>query len=101
MELTKEEAISLLKNKILEVKRWMCEDGTKHDSGYVNIEHHDGEIKITNINAMCQFGRSVVARHIHIDNRRMGTDITNFIEECESLGLPLVYGGHRKGFVLY
>ena len=38
MELKKEEAILLLKNKILEVKRWMLEDGTKHDSGYVNVE---------------------------------------------------------------
>ena len=101
MELKKEEAISLLKNKILEVKRWMLEDGTKHDSGYVNVEHHDGEIKITNINQISQLGRSLVARHIYIDNRRMGKDIKDFIEECASLGLPLVYGGHRKGYVLY
>lgn len=107
MNMPKETVISLLKGKIQEVKLWMKEDGSvPHPGSWINLEHHDGQIKITAVNQLSQMSRSLVARRIRIDNRYTGADVNDFVEECQKLDLPLDFGGqdfggYRKGYVLY
>lgn len=101
MNMPKETVISLLKGKIQEVKLWMKEGDSIPPGSWINLEHHDGQIKITAFNQISQMSRSLVAKHIRIDNRYTSVDVNDFIEECQKLDLPLDFGGHREGYVLY
>jgi len=98
-EMTKNQAIKCILDEINEIAEYRKEKQSLGEikcweDDFLKLEHHDDVIKITRFNDISAYSRTKAGGNVYNFYKKNIAKqyVTEFVELCIELGLPLVYG---------